>query len=151
LPSQLRALALVNREQVFNMLFACAAETLLELGRDPHRLGAELGITSVLHTWTRELLFHPHVHCIVTGGGLSLDGERWVRTLPNFFLPVRVMGKLFRGKMLARLRDAYWKSKLRLDSAAAGLADAKRFLRLCTQLRKKRWVVYAKPPFGGPE
>jgi hypothetical protein len=151
LPEQLRALARVNPTLIFNMLFACATETLLELGRDPHRLGAELGITSVLHTWTRELLFHPHLHCIVTGGGLSLDGERWVSTCPNFLLPVRVMGKLFRGKLLARLRDAYWTSKLRLDGAATGLADAKRFLRLCVKLRKKRWVVYAKPPFGGPE
>jgi hypothetical protein len=151
LPEQLRSLALVNRALIFDMLFACATETLLELGRDPRRLGAELGITSVLHTWTRELLFHPHVHCIVTGGGLSLDGERWVSTRPNFLLPVRVMGALFRGKLLARLRDAYWTSKLRLDGAAASLADAKRFLRFCAKLRKKRWIVYAKPPFGGPE
>jgi hypothetical protein len=151
LPEQLRALALVNRALIFDMLFACATETLLELGRDPRRLGAELGITSVLHTWTRELLFHPHLHCIVTGGGLSLDGERWVSTRPNFLLPVRVMGKLFRGKLLARLRDAYWASKLRLDGTAASLADTRRFLRLCAKLRKKRWVVYAKPPFGGPE
>jgi len=151
LPEQLRSLALVNQALIFDMLFACATETLLELGRDPRRLGAELGITTVLHTWTRELLLHPHVHCIVTGGGLSLDGERWVSTRPNFLLPVRVMGALFRGKLLARLRDAYWSSKLRLDGTAASLADARRFLRFCARLRKKRWVVYAKPPFGGPE
>jgi hypothetical protein len=151
LPSELRALALSNREKLFNLLFSCATETLLELGRDPQRLGAELGITSVLHTWTRELLFHPHVHCIVTGGGLSLDGERWVHSQRDYLFPVRVLGALFRGKMLAHLRAAYDASELRLEGPAAQFADRRRFQRLCDKLETKRWVVYAKPPFGGPE
>lgn len=151
LPSELRGLALANRDLVFDLLFACAAETLLELGRDPKRLGAELGITSVLHTWTRALLFHPHVHCIVTGGGLSLDGERWVATRPDFLFPVRVLGALFRGKFLARLRRAYDRGELHLAGSVAHLAERGRFARLCDKLFGKRWVVYAKPPFGGPD
>ena len=151
LPSQLRALALVNRKLIFDLLFACAAETLLDLGRDPRRLGAELGITSVLHTWTRELLFHPHVHCIVTGGGLSFDGTRWVSTRPDFLFPVRVLGALFRGKLLARLRQAYDRGELSLVGRAAHLVDRRHFTGLCDKLHRIRWVVYAKPPFGGPE
>jgi ribosomal protein S27AE len=151
LPAELRALVFANRAVLFDMLFACSTQALLELGRDPRRLGAELGITSVLHTWTRELLFHPHVHCIVTGGGLALDGERWISTRPNFLFPVRVLGALFRGKFLAHLREAYDRDKLRLEGSAAHLADRRRFQRLCEKLHSKRWVVYAKPPFGGPE
>ena len=151
LPSQLYGLALANREKVFDMLFASAAETLLELGRDPKHLGAELGITSVLHTWTRELRFHPHVHSIVTGGGLSLDGERWVETKPDFLFPVRVIGAFFRGKFLDRLVHAYERGQLRLEGSAAVLADRDRFARLRDKLYKMRWVVYAKRPFGGPE
>jgi hypothetical protein len=147
LPSELRRLVLGNRRLLFDLLFACAAETLLELGRDPRWLGAELGITSVLHTWTRELLFHPHVHCVVTGGGLSLDGQHWICTRKNFLFPVRVLGALFRGKFLARLRQAHTRGRLRLAAA-----DAARDLeRLCERLQRKRWVVYSKPPFGGPE
>jgi len=149
LPSELRALAMLNREAVFDMLFASAAEALLELGRDPRWLGAQLGVTSVLHTWTRDLRFHPHVHCIVTGGGLSLDGERWVGTRPDFLFPVRVLGALFRGKMLARLDTAYARGELRCGGAAASLADRAVFARLRDKLYRKRWVVYAKPPFGG--
>jgi len=144
LPSQLRPLALANRTLLFDLLFACAAETLLELGRDPRWLGAELGITSVLHTWTRELLFHPHVHCIVTGGGLSSDGQRWIGTRKDFLFPVRVLGALFRGKFLARLRLAHARGDLYLPAPA-------HFERLCNQLQRKRWIVYAKPPFGGPQ
>ncbi len=146
LPSQLRRLALANRSLVFNMLFTCAAETLLQLGRDPRWLGAELGVTSVLHTWTRELLFHPHVHCIVTGGGLSLDDRHWIRTRKNFLFPVRVLGALFRGKFIARLHQVYARGQLRLPSPAT----AQDFQRLCEKLQRKRWVVYSKPPFGGP-
>lgn len=149
LPSELRALTMLNREAVFDMLFASAAEALLELGRDPRWLGAQLGVTSVLHTWTRDLRFHPHVHCIVSGGGLSLDGERWVGTRPDFLFPVRVLGALFRGKILARLHTAYERGELRLEGAAVSLADPAVFARLRDKLYRKRWVVYAKPPFGG--
>jgi hypothetical protein len=151
LPSELRALAMRNREAVFDMLFAAASETLLELGRDPKWLGAQLGVTSVLHTWTRDLRFHPHVHCIVTGGGLSLDGERWVSTRPEFLLPVRVLGALFRGKILARLQKAYDRGELSLDGAVASLAQRSVFNRLRDKLYRMRWIVYAKPPFGGVE
>jgi len=151
LPGNLRALALANRETIFDLLFACATETLLELGRDPRFLGAQLGITSVLHTWTRELLFHPHIHAIVTSGGLSLDGQTWISGRPDFLFPVRVIGALFRGKFLARLRAAYDAGELRFDGAAAPLADAQFFRRRCDKLEESRWVVYAKPPFGGPE
>ncbi len=142
LPSELRALAMANREKLFDMLFASAAEALLELGRDPRWLGAELGITSVLHTWTRELLFHPHVHCVVSGGGLSRDGERWIAARPNFLLPVRVLGAMFRGKLVARLVRAYERGELALPA---------RFARVRDKLYRTRWVVYAKRPFGGPE
>jgi hypothetical protein len=147
LPSELRALALANSSALYDMLLACAGETLVELGRD--RLGAQLGVTEVLHTWTRELLLHPHAHCIVTGGGLSLDGSRWVSTRPDYLLPVRVLGDLFRGKFLARLVAAYDAGELRLDGAAAKLADAKNFARLRDKLYRNKWVVYCKPPFGG--
>jgi hypothetical protein len=151
LPRELRGLALANRELVFSALFACAAESLLALGRDPKWLGADLGVTSVLHTWRRDLLFHPHVHCIVTGGGLSLDGTRWVAASPDFLFPVRVLGALFRGKLLDALRRAHDRDELRFQGPAASLADPDRFRHLCRKLQRKRWVVYCKPPFGSPE
>lgn len=151
IPSELHGLAMVNREEMFDILFAAAAESLLDLGRDPRLLGAELGITSVLHTWTRDLRFHPHVHCVVSGGGLSLDGKEWIATPPDFLLPVRALGALFRGKFLARLVRLYDRGALRLDGPAAALADRKRFARLKDKLYRTRWVVYAKRPFGGPD
>ena len=151
LPSELHALIMANGEKLFDTLFASATEALLELGRDPRWLGAELGITSVLHTWTRDLRFHPHVHCIVTGGGLSPDGERWVPTRPDFLFPVRVLGALFRGKFLARLARLYERGELHLEGPAAPLAKLARWRRLRDKLHRHRWVVYAKPPFGGPE
>jgi hypothetical protein len=151
LPSELRGVALENREKLFHLLFASAAEALLDLGRDPKWLGAELGISSVLHTWTRELRFHPHVHCVVSGGGLSPDGERWIATRPGFLLPVRVLGALFQGKFLARLVRLYDDGELRLEGPASALADRARFARLRDNLYRTRWVVYAKRPFGGPE
>jgi hypothetical protein len=139
LPSELRGVTLRHRERVFDLLFAAASATLLVLGRDPKRLGAELGVTMVLHTWTRELFFHPHVHAIVTGGGLAGDDARWVRTRKNFLFPVRVMGALFRCKMLAALERAH--NRGHIDIGGLDLQA----------LRNKRWVVYAKRPFGGPE
>jgi hypothetical protein len=139
LPAELRSVAMRSRERVFDLLFAAASDTLAALARDPKRLGAELGVTMVLHTWTRELLFHPHVHAIVTGGGLSQDGARWIHARKRFLFPVRVMGALFRGKMLAALERAHARGKLDL-----GGVDVR-------ALRRKSWVVYAKRPFGGPE
>jgi hypothetical protein len=151
LPRQLRGLALANRELVFNLLFACAAATLLETGRDPRWLEADLGITSVLHTWRRDLRFHPHVHCIVTGGGLSLDGLRWIGTSPRFLLPVRKLGAVFRDKLVEALRRDHALGKLRLVGPAAPLADPERFRLVCDKLARRRWVVYCKPPFGDRE
>jgi hypothetical protein len=148
LPRQLRRLALVNQELVFDLLFACAAASLLEFGRDPKRLGAELGVTTVLHTWTRELRFHPHVHCIVTGGGLSLDAQRWIAAPVHYLFPVRALGELFRGKLLDSLKRAHREGKLRFDGPAAPFADRERFRRLVDKLHQMRWVVYCKPPFG---
>lgn len=149
LPSELHPLVLANARTMFDMLMTCAGETLIELGRD--RLGAQLGVTEVLHTWTRELLFHPHAHCIVTGGGVSLDGRRWISTRPTFLLPVRVLGALFRGKFLARLVEAYNARELRLEGPAAKLADNQAFACLRAKLYRKKWHVYSKPPFGGAE
>lgn len=149
LPSELHPLVLANARTMYDMLMMCAGEALIELGRD--RLDAQLGVTEVLHTWTRELLFHPHAHCIVTGGGLSVDGERWISTRPSFLLPVRVLGALFRGKFLARVVAAYKAGELRLDGPAAKLADPKVFARLREKLYLMRWHVYSKPPFGGAE
>jgi hypothetical protein len=152
LPSQLHSLVLANREELFHLLFVTAAEAIKELAQDPRYLGAEIGITAVLHTWTRELLFHPHIHAIVTAGGLSLDGMRWVHGRnPAFLFPVRVLGALFRGKFLARLEQLYERGKLRLDGPAARFAPRCSFVRLRRKLYKTRWHVYAKPPFGGPE
>jgi hypothetical protein len=151
LPSELHGLVMANKKLLFDVLFASAAEALLELGRDPKWLGAELALTSVLHTWTRDLRWHPHVHCIVSGGGLSMDGQRWIATAPNFLFPVRVLGALFRGKFLACLECLYDRGVLRLDGAAAKLADPARFACMKDKLYRSRWVVYSKRPFGGPE
>ena len=144
LPAQLRGLARANPKVVYDLLFRCASETLLELGQDPTRLGGELGVTLVLHTWTQKLDLHPHVHGIVTGGALSPDGSRWLHTRPGFLFPVHVMGKLFRGKLLDALRRAQHRSQLRVN-------DAARFAALLAGLYRKKWCVYAKRPFGGAE
>lgn len=146
-PDLLAPLALRHRERFFSLLFAAASQTLLELGRDPKRLGAQLGITAVLHTWTRDLRFHPHLHCVVTGGGLTSDGAHWRSARENHLLPVQVLSKLFRGKLLAAL-DAAWKKG---ELLCPDLAEPRAFSRLKDALYKKKWVVYAKRPFGGPE
>jgi Putative transposase/Transposase zinc-binding domain len=151
LPGGLRTLVLENRELLFNLLFAAAAEALQELGRDPKYLGGDIGLTAVLHTWTRDLRFHPHVHCIVTGGALAPDGSHWIGTRPDFLFPVRVLGALFRGKFLARLEQLYDRGALRLAGPASRLASRPAFTRLRNRLYTTRWVVHAKPPFGGPE
>jgi hypothetical protein len=127
LPGRLRPLALRNRARVFDLLCAAASQTLLALGRDPKRLGATLAITSVLHTWTRQLDFHPHLHCIVAGGGLSLDRTRWVDAQPGYLFPVKVLSALFRGKFLAALTAAYDQGQLDLGGTCAPLADRDTF------------------------
>jgi hypothetical protein len=148
LPAELRPLALRNRKPIFDLLFTTASRTLLTLGRDPERMGALLGITAVLHTWTRDLRFHPHLHCVVTGGGLALDGDRWLDSDPNFLFPVKVIGKLFRGKVLAGLRRLQQRGGLDFGRDAES-PDA--IGHLCDELATKKWVVYAKRPFAGPE
>ena len=150
LPKQLRPLAAVNSAVLYNLLFKCASETLIELGENPKWLGAKLGVTSALHTWSRELTYHPHVHCVVTGGGLSPDGLRWIPTPPGFLFPVRVLGDLFRGKFVDGLRQARRRGLLKFEGKAARFADPAMFDRLCNTLSQIRWVVYSKPPFGGP-
>lgn len=152
LPASLRPLALHNRRLLFTILFQAASHTLLTLGGDPKRLGGRLGITSVLHTWTRTLLFHPHLHCLVTGGALSTDGQRWVATRsPNYLFPVRVLSALFRAKFLHALRSAFRSGKISFASDIAALAEPQAFGRLIDTLYRQPWVVYAKRPFGGPE
>jgi hypothetical protein len=152
-PDELRPLALRNRARFFAILFSAASRTLLELGRDPKRLGGVLGITAVLHTWTRTLAFHPHLHCIVTGGGLSTDGQRWVaaRGRGRYLFPVAVMRKLFRGKLLAAITRAREQGQLDFGGACAHLADDAAFATWKKRLHGKDWVVYCKPPFGSAE
>jgi hypothetical protein len=133
------------------MLFKSASQTLLELGGDKKHLGGMLGITAVLHTWTRELDFHPHVHCIVTGGALDENSGKWIAANKDFLFPVQVLSRLFRGKFLAALDTAYRKEILEFAGAAAMLKDPSRFAALKDRLYGKEWVVYAKRPFGGPK
>jgi hypothetical protein len=144
LPAELRWSTYANRELIYDLLFRCAAETLLEFGRDEQRLGGELGVTTVLHTWSRTLEYHPHLHCIVTGGALSADGDRWIAARPNYLFPVEALGIAFRGKLLDGLRRAERAGKLRI-------ADSKRFASTIAALYRKDWNVYCKRPFGGPE
>ena len=151
LPAELHALALGNKRVVYDLLFAAASQTLLCLGRDGRHLGAQIGVTAVLHTWGQNLLLHPHLHCVVTGGGLSMDGKRWVAGRERYFLPVQVLGRLFRGKFLHALQQAFNAGRLHLRGSTADLADEASWDSLRDALYRKEWVVYAKPPFGGPE
>jgi hypothetical protein len=144
LPAELRGVTKANRELVYGLLFRCASETLLEFGRDPERIGGELGITTVLHTWSRTIEFHPHLHCIVTGGALSLDGNQWISARPNYLFPREALGILFRGKFLDGLKRAERSGKLRIF-------DSKRFASTMAALYRKKWNVHCKRPFGGPE
>jgi hypothetical protein len=151
LPVLLHPLLLRNPTVLDDLLFQAASQTLLQLAADPQWLGAQIGVTAILHTWGQNLLFHPHVHCVVTGGGLAPDGSRWIATRPRYFLPVRVLGALFRGKFLAGLQTLYATGRLRLEGRLAALADPSTFQRWLTPLYRQKWVVYAKPPFGGAE
>lgn len=150
LPAELRPLVAHNRERLFALLFETVASTLLDVARDPKRLGALVGVTTVLHTWARNLSFHPHLHCIVTAGGLATDGRTWVPSAERFLLPVKVLGRLFRGRFLAALAELHARGDFVLAGGAASLADRATFARLRDVLYKKDWVVYAKAPFGNP-
>jgi len=151
LPAAIGDIAYQNKAVIYDLLFKAAAETLLTIAADPKRLGARLGITAVLHTWGSALTHHPHIHCIVPGGGLSLDGERWVACKPGFFLPVRVLSRLFRRLMLEQLSAAHEAHRLQFFGQHQLLADTKDFAKYLLPLRKIEWVVYAKRPFAGPE
>jgi hypothetical protein len=150
-PDILYPLMLHNQRRLYDLLFRSASASLLALTADRRRLSARVGMTALLHTWGQNLLFHPHLHCVVTGGGLSPDGRRWVAGKRRFFLPVRVLGRLFRGKFLAGLKEAYRAGSLDLGNSTHGLADPRGFGRLLDACYHRAWVVYAKPPFGGAE
>jgi hypothetical protein len=150
LPDALNSIALGNPRVVYDLLLRCAAETVLEVAANPDHLGARTGVLAVLHTWGQALQFHPHVHCVVPGGGLSQDRTCWVGSRPDFFLPVRVLSRVFRGKFLAGLRAAHAGGRLRLTGRCRG-GEAAEFERLVSAALRTDWVVYAKPPFGGPE
>jgi hypothetical protein len=151
LPDDLNPVALQNPRVVYGTLFRAAAETLQPIAADPKHLGAEIGFLAVLPTWGQNLHLHPHVHCVVPGGGLTLAGDRWVGCRPGFFLPVKVLSRLFRGKFLAHLEEAFRHGQLAFHGQQAHLAALDAFLRLTGGLRRREWVVYAKPPLGGPE
>ncbi len=151
LPHELSALAMQNKRLLYDLLFRASAATLLEVARDPKHLGADIGLLSVLHTWGQNLQHHPHVHCVVPGGGLALDGSRWIAASSRFFLPVRVLSRVFRGKFTAELKQLLLHGKLQFHGSLQELAAPERFGRFLRQLFTKEWVVYAKPPFGGAE
>jgi hypothetical protein len=151
LPAEVSAIAFQNKALVYDLLFRAAADTMQIIAADPRHLGARIGITAVLHTWGSALTHHPHIHMIVPGGGISLDGTRWISARPAFLLPVRVLGALFRRLFLTRLLAFYDSGRLGFFGSMAPLAERRAFLRHLSPVRKKRWVVYAKPPFAGPE
>ena len=151
LPAPVAEIAFQNKEEVYTILFRTTAETLRRIAADPKHLGAELGVIAVLHTWGQNLLHHPHVHCVVPGGGPSLDGTRWIACRPGFFLPVRVLSRLFRRLFLAELEAAFAAKRLGFFGELAALADPAAFACRINKMRRVEWVVYAKPPFGGPE
>jgi hypothetical protein len=151
IPHELAGVALQNKKVVYDILFRASAETLCAIARDPKHLGAEIGVLSVLHTWGQTIEHHPHIHCLVPGGGLSPDGTRWIACRSGFFLPVRVLGRMFRGKFLHHLRAAFERGDLGFHGRLAELGDRAAFRSLVTTAFAKKWRVYAKPPFGRPE
>jgi hypothetical protein len=151
LPAPVADIAYQNKAVVYGILFKAAAETLITIAADPKHLGARVGLTAVLHSWGSAVTHHPHLHMIVPGGGISLDGERWVSCRPGFFLPVRVLSRLFRRLFLDRLAAAHDAGRLRFFGEHRHLADAQVFARYLRPLRNAEWVVYAKRPFAGPE
>jgi len=151
LPAPIADIAYQNKTVIYDLLFKVSAETMLTIAADPQHLGAKIGITAVLHTWGSALTHHPHVHMIVPGGGIALDGSRWVSCQPGFFLPVRVLSRLFRRLFLKALGSAHAADRLSFFGNQARLADAQSFAAFLAPLRKSEWVVYSKRPFGGPE
>jgi len=151
LPPQLASLALQNKKAIYGLLLRASAETLLEVARNPAHLGADIGFFSVLHSWNQKLQLHPHVHCVIPAGGLSRDHTRWIRSHPRFFLPIAVLRRVFRGKFVAGLESAFERGQLHLAGELAALSHPKFFAAWLRPLFRKDWVIYSKPPFGGPE
>jgi hypothetical protein len=151
LPDILAPLALQNKRVVYNLLFQAASQTLLTIAADTKHLGAKIGFIAVLHTWGQNLLHHPHLHCLVPGGGLSTERHEWVAGRPKFFLPVRVLSRLFRRLFLTLLKQAFDQGELSFHGNIEQLSDPKNFHQFLQPCRKKEWVVYVKPPFGKPE
>lgn len=151
LPEALGPLALQNKKVLYGILFLAASETLLRIAKDPKHLGARIGFLAVLHTWGQRLDHHPHLHCVVPGGGFSPDRSRWISARESFFLPVRVLSRVFRGKFLAYLREAFQKGRLEFHGKLAGLQEESQWKAYLRALSSTEWVVYSKPPFGGPE
>jgi hypothetical protein len=152
LPQQIGRLALQNAKTIYNILFRAASQTLLETAADPRLLGASIGFLAVLHTWGQNLHLHPHLHCVVPGGGISLDGSRWIACpKSSFFLPVRVLSHRFRKKFLRHLEEAFRQGTLRLSGELRPLAEPVGFRALCEKAAQMGWVVHVKPPFGGPQ
>jgi Putative transposase/Transposase zinc-binding domain len=150
-PQSIAPLALQNQRVVYGILFRAASETLLQLAADPKRLGAQIGFLAVLHTWGQNLHAHPHLHCVVPGGGISRDRSRWISARKRFFLPVKVLSRLFRGKFVAYLKQAFQQGRLGFHGKIEALGERGRFLAWLDGLARSEWVVYAKPPFGGPQ
>src|SRR6266851_2454244 len=151
LPQQIARLALQNARRIYSILFQAAAETLLTIAADPQHLGAAIGFLAVLHSWGQTLHLHPHIHCVVPGGGISPDNSRWIACRKSFFLPVEILSSFFRRKFLIRLRKAFRKGKLHFHGELESLAQPAAFESLCKKAGEVDWVVYAKRPFGGPE
>ena len=151
LPREVASLALQNKQVIYNLLFHASAETLLEIARDPRHLGAEIGFFSVLHTWNQRLQHHPHIHCVLAAGGLAPDHSRWISSHRSFFLPVKVLSRVFRGKFVAGLKTAFREGKLQFHGHLIPLAQPRTFASWLRLLFRHDWIVYAKRPFGGPE
>jgi hypothetical protein len=151
LPEPIAAVALQNPRLVYGMLFRAASQTLLEVAANPKHLGAKIGFLAVLHTWGQNLHHHPHLHCVVPGGGISPDGSKWIAAKKDFFLPVRVLSRVFRGKFIALLKQAHERGKLHLQGQLAHLRENGPWQQWLNEAVRKEWVVYAKPPFGGPQ
>lgn len=151
IPEQLNSLVLFNQKELYSILFTSVSETLLELAKDKKYLGAEIGFTSILHTWGQNLMNHPHIHCIVPGGGLSLDKAKWIKSKKKFFIPVKVLSRKFRGKFLYYLNTLYLNNKLTFPKSISELGSRNIFNEFKDSLYKKEWIVYSKAPFSSAE
>lgn len=151
IPEELNFITLINQNIMYSILFRAVSETLLELSRDAKYLGAEIGFTAILHTWGQNLMNHPHLHCIVPGGGLSIDRKRWINSKKNFFIPVKVLSRKFRGKFLFYVKKAYYDNKLKFTGEVEHLNDKQEFQLFLDKLHKKEWIVYCKPTFQSAE